>query len=203
MRAALFTDDRTLIEACIKKDAKAWNSLIDKYSGLADIAIAGRLKKYGFTLPRQDIEDIRQDVFAAIWRLDKLKSITNIDDISYWIAMVSGNAAINYIRKNDTMERLKTVSIHEKIWEDKEFADYLPSKSMKADEEVSEAETAKIIDSAIRKLPSREKLIIKLHLIHDKKYDDIADMLGLPKGTVSSYVRRAKKKLKTALKELF
>jgi RNA polymerase sigma-70 factor (ECF subfamily) len=194
------TDDRALIGACIDRDLEAWNLLIGKYSRLVDISIAGRLKKYGFVLPQEDVEDIRQDVFTMIWHEDKLKNIANADDISYWIAIVSGNMAIDYIRKNGIRENLKTIPIHEKLQE-KEFADIIPAKTTKSDDELYRKEISERIDKAIRDLPSREKLIIKLYLIHDKKYDAIADMLDLPKGTVSSYIKRAKEKLKKQLKD--
>lgn len=194
-------NDRYLVASCLKKDLKAWSSLISKYSRLVYVSIENRLKKYGVTLPSHDIEDIRQDVFTTIWREDKLKSIVNTDDISYWVAIVSGNTAINYIRKSHTKEFLKTVSINEKFQE-KEFADIIPSKTIKTDNDTAEEEIADRIDKAIKKLPSREKLIIKLHLIHNKKYHDIADMLDLPKGTISSCIKRAKEKLRMQLKEL-
>ncbi|MDP3790749.1 MAG: sigma-70 family RNA polymerase sigma factor [Candidatus Omnitrophota bacterium] len=195
-------DDRYIVEACVKKDLKAWSCLISKYSKLVYISIDNRLKKYGTSLPTNEIEDIRQDIFTSIWHEEKLKNIVNTGDISCWIAIVSGNAAINYIRKSDTKERLQAISIHEKCQDEKEFADLIPSKDMKPEHDNVETELAQRIDRAIKALPSREKIIIKLHLIHDKKYHDIADMLNMPKGTVSNYIKRAKEKLKVSLKDL-
>lgn len=195
-------NDRRLVEACIQKDLRAWSSLISKYSRLVYISIDNRLKKYGFTLPSDEIKDISQDIFTMIWRDEKLKNIINTDDISYWIAMVSGNAAISYIRRNENRERIKTVSIHEKFQDKKEFTDIIPSRSIRPDDDTEETETAGRIDGAIKKLSSREKIMIKLHLIHNKKYGDIARMLDLPKGTVSSCIKRAKEKLKNHLKDL-
>jgi predicted transcriptional regulator len=43
--------------------------------------------------------------------------------------------------------------------------------------------------------------MIELHLTHDKRYDEIADLLGVPQGTVSSYIKRARERLKTAIKD--
>jgi len=177
----------------------AWSALVNKYSALVYTAADTRLKKHGFTLPKEDIEDICQDIFASIWRENKLNSVANTNNISYWIAMVSGNMAIDHVRNSKTRERLRSWSIHEKF-DEKEFSDIIPSKIIRPDNDTKEVETAKKIDKAIRNLPPREKLIIKLHLIHGKKYDQIADMLNLPRGTVSSYIKRAKQRLKAALK---
>ena len=194
-------NDRKLVEACIKRDLKAWTLLIDKYSRLVDIAAVVRLKKYGFTLPKEDIEDIRQDVFAAIWSGNKLKSIVNLDDISHWLAVVSGNTAIDRVRNCKNREYLKAVPIHEKFKE-RYLVDLLPSKALRAEDDTAEIELAGRIDRSIDSLPSREKVVIKLHLIHGKKHDEIAEMLGLPGGTVCSYIKRAKDRLRIALKDL-
>ena len=58
------------------------------------------------------------------------------------------------------------------------------------------------IEKAIEELPAKEKLMIQLHLFHDKKYREIADMLDIPTGTVSSYIKRSKAYLKKSLKNL-
>jgi len=193
-------DDRTLVEACINKNLDSWSLLISKYSGLVNIAADCRLKKYGFTLPKEDIEDLRQNVFTAIWQEGKLKNVAHLDNISHWIAMVAGNMAINYVRKSSNRDALKAVPIDGKF-KGKDLAGLLPSRPLRAEDDTSEAELGRKIDSAIRRLPCREKLIIKLHLFHGKKYEDIAEILNLPNGTVSSYVKRAKEKLKVALKD--
>lgn len=202
METAYPKDESGLIEACIRKDLKAWSLLVARYSRLVDLAAAGRLKKYGFILPKEDIEDIRQDVFASIWSGDKLKSASNPADISNWLAVVAGNMAINRIRSRKKREPLRTIPIYKKFKE-KFLAEILPSKALRAEDDAAETELARRIDGAIDGLPAaREKLIIKLHLIHGKKHAEIIEMLGLPKGTVCSSIKRAKDKLKIALEDL-
>ena len=200
MRGTRPMDDRKLVEACIKKDLKSWSLLIAKYSRLVEIAAANRLKKYGFTLPKEDIEDIRQDVFTAIWSKDKLKSVADLNDISHWIAIVSGNMAMDRLRGSKNRELLDTIPIHEKFKEGY-LADVLLSKKLRTEDDKAEKQLAKKIDAAMATLPCRERLIIELHLIHGKKYYEIVELLEMPYGTVSSYIKRAKERLRTKLKE--
>jgi RNA polymerase sigma-70 factor (ECF subfamily) len=193
-------NDRYLIEACLKKDLVAWSALIKKYSGLIYVSIENRLKKYGIHTSSQDIEDIRQNIFSDIWKNDKLSHITNRDDISYWIAILSGNAAVEHFRSPDARRSRNTVPLYHKI-NNKELNEILLSGIPGPNDELARAETQERIELAIESLPGREKIMIKLHLIHDKKYHEIAEFLGVPKGTVSSYIKRAKEKLKESLKD--
>ena len=176
-------DDSALIERCISKDLIAWDTFVSKYASLIRDAAYNRARKYGVSLPHHDIEDIMQNVLTAIWKGDKLSTIKNRKDISCWLAIVSGNAAGQYLSNRDDAEPLSE--------EDAVYAATPPDE-----EALSE------IEKAIEKLPPREKLIIQLNLFYGKKYHEIADMLNIPKGTVSSYIRRSKWRLKKKLKNL-
>lgn len=193
-------NDSHLVEACIRKDISAWSQLVKKYSRLIYISIENRLKKYNLSASRHDIEDIRQDVFADIWKNNKLESVVNRNDISYWLAILSGNAAVGHFRIASDRQARNTISLSQKL-DDRELHEILPSGALSQNDELARAETQTLIDKAIRSLPKKEKLMIKLHLIHDKKYREIAGMLGLPEGTVSSYIKRAKGKLRKKLQQ--
>lgn len=200
MEKGRFEDDLSIFEGCIKRDTAAWAVFVKKYSNLVQIAIDNRLKKYGFTLPCHDIEDIRQDVFVSIWQEGKLDSIQNFRSISYWLAIVSGNAALEYMRKRRRIEPHKSISIFDRMDEDV-MADLVPSSASSPSEELIRGEAAEKIEREIEKLPSKEKLVIKLNILYGKKYNEIADILNIPGGTVSNYIKRAKEKLKDELKE--
>ena len=192
-------NDRYLIEACLQKNIEAWSSLVKKYSGLVNTAIENRLKKYNIPVSRHDVEDIRQNIFSDIWKNNKLESIINRDDISYWIAILSGNAAIEYFRTSSVRQAQKMISLSQKL-DEIELHELLPSGASDPKDELARAEIEAKVDEAIETLPEKEKIVIKLHLIYDKKYHEIAEILGLPKGTVSSYIKRAKEKLREDLK---
>lgn len=192
-------NDRYLIEACLNKDITSWARLVKKYSGLIYVSIENRLKKYGIPASAQDIEDIRQNIFSDIWKGNKLLQVTNRDDISYWIAILSGNAAVGYFRSKEARQLQNTVPLSHRINERK-MSEILSSDSLGPNDELARAEKEAKTDLAIESLPAREKIMIKLHLIHDKKYHEIAELLSVPKGTVSNYIKRAKEKLKKKLK---
>lgn len=192
-------DDTALIEACIKKDAGAWSALVKKYSPLIKISIEIRLKKYGFSVPSHEIEDIRQDILADIWENNKLGSVLNRSDISYWLAILSGNAAISHYRVKNKRQAEKNMSISDKIGE-KELSEFLASDNINSRDEMARAEMEVKMDEMIESLPEKERLMVKLYAIHNRKYADIADIMCVPVGTVSNYINRAREKIKKAFK---
>lgn len=194
-------NDRYLVEACIKRDLMAWNAFIKKYSRLVSVSIQNRAKKYGFNLSSQDIEDIRQNAFTSIWKDNKLAGVVNRGDVSYWLSIVSGNEAMLHLRNKETRQMQDSISLLDKI-NGKELSEIIPSDNIDPHDEAVKNELSGKIDEGMALLSAKEKLIIKLNLIHGKKYHEIADMLDIPKGTVSNYIKRGKEKLKEILKNM-
>lgn len=193
--------DCDLVKACIAKDLRAWSMLVEKYSRLVYAAIENRLKKYSIKIPSQDIEDIRQEIFTMIWREDKLKSIKNTDNIAYWIAIVAGNTAMAHMRKPETINFRNSLTIDDAD-DDNIVCALSDASAALPDEFAKNKETQDRIDRALDSLPSKEKLVMKLLLFHNKKHREIAEILSVPESTVSSHAKRAKEKMRRWLKDI-
>ena len=177
-------DDTYIIEACISDDPDAWSLLVRKYSMLIYASISNRLRRYNFKSSCQDIEDIRQDILMSLWEKRKLERIRNRQNISRWLSIVSGNAAIEYIRSKRFKETRVDVPLYD-ICSDK------PSPS---DDLMREDISKKMID-VIEMLPMREKTMISLSVYYDKKYSEIAETMNIPMGTVASCLKRTRERL--------
>lgn len=193
-------NDIELVERCIRKDLVAWAQLVKKYSALIHVAIVNRLKAHGLVLAHQDIEDIRQNVLSLLWEGDKLQGVRNRASIAYWLAIVSGNEAMQYAKKRRLSLPGQPASIFDKAEPDK-LAEVVPANTLKPSDSLIRDELSKRVEEILETLPEKERLVIKFDLFHDKKHYEIADILGLPPGTVSSYIKRAKEKLRTGLKD--
>ena len=192
--------DRELIEACIQRDMTAWAVFVKKYSRLIDIAIRHRLRSHNIKLSAHDLDDIRQNILALLWKDHKLESVRGRDKINYWLAMVSGNMAIEYVRHRLRRGAAETVSLFEKVGEE-EFCDFVEAPLFQIEDEDARDELAGRVEAALESLPAKERMIFKLNLFHNKKYSEIAELLRLPPGTVSSYIKRAKERLRSELKD--
>ena len=192
-------DDTTLVEACIGRDTAAWAHLVKKYSSLISGSIVNCLKKYGFNPLCEETEDIRQNILAIIWEGAKLEGVRNRRSIAHWLSIISQNVTIEYMRKKLGKETLKLVPIFDVI--DPQSLDLVySSNSGDCDGQINK-ELSEKITSSIESLPPRERLIIKMNLLNEMKYYEISEMLNIPKGTVSSYIKRAKEKLRDDLKD--
>lgn len=62
------------------------------------------------------------------------------------------------------------------------------------------AEEAQIVRAAVSKLPDAQRLALTLHYFEDQRYEDIAEIMGVPLNTVKSHIRRGKERLAVLLR---
>ena len=98
MDRGCFEDDALLIRSCIERDSPAWDFFVKKYSGHILTSIGYRLRKYGINLNAEDLREILQNTLSILWEGGKFAEIRNPASIKYWLAIVSGNAAVQYMR---------------------------------------------------------------------------------------------------------
>jgi len=61
-------------------------------------------------------------------------------------------------------------------------------------------EEAHAFRAAVAKLPDAQRLALTLHYFEDLRYEDIADVMGVPLNTVKSHIRRGKERLASLLR---
>ena len=65
---------------------------------------------------------------------------------------------------------------------------------------VERAEEARIVRAAVVALPDAQRLALTLHYFEDLRYEDIAEVMGVPLNTVKSHIRRGKERLAVLLR---
>jgi RNA polymerase sigma-70 factor (ECF subfamily) len=65
---------------------------------------------------------------------------------------------------------------------------------------VERVEQARAVRQAIERLPDAQRLALTLHYFEDMRYEDIADVMGVPLNTVKSHIRRGKERLAVLLR---
>ena len=177
-----------LIDKCVSKDALAWAEFITRYSGLITFAINKTFYQYPYLAGsrEEDIKDIRQEIFSSLWTGDKLEEVKQRDSIDYWLAVIARNAALNHARPRR----------NEFLVGEESYFDSL-KKEERAPEEPQEKDDLKAeIKAMYKTLSTREKLVFKLHFRKKCSQNDIAGIMRVPVGTVSSIISRMRKKIK-------
>jgi RNA polymerase sigma-70 factor, ECF subfamily len=126
-------------------------------------------------------EDVSQDVFLRIWRA--LPGFAGQSSLSTWIYAISRNACLSELRK-----RRPQVSI------DDDADGYRPEIAGLAVSDADDTATVSVTQM-LEQLPERYRQAVTLFYMEDKSYEQTAESLGMPLGTVKALLHRARKKL--------
>lgn len=197
--------DQELIESCIRKDKRAWDIFVERYSKLVLWAVRDRLTRFRYNFDNGDVEDIHQEVFVSLWAANKLAQIKDKSKIARWITMVAGNAAIDYFKRMKRQLPPNAVSIFEEVissekGEGKTLAELLPAQTTNPSREFHLSELREMLEAALGSLEPKQKMVVKLNLLRGMKQREVAQVLKLPINTVSSIVARTKEELREKLK---
>ena len=140
--------------------------------------------------------DLTQEVFIRVY--GSLARYRSEYKFSTWIYRIAHNAAIDHLRRcdNSRTEDLKLESEGGQTYE-KPLASGAPSPEQESEREERRAE----IEGVVLNLPPAYRELIVLRHAHDLSYDEIAEVTGLPLGTVKNRIFRAREAMRTLLVE--
>ena len=178
----MWINQNNFLEKLRKKDEKALNYVIDKYS---NVVIGVVRKVLACTKDEGLIEECIYDVFISVWNnIDKFKGDT--DSFKNWIAGVSRYRAIDYYRKEK--KRLIEIEFSNEIGKKENVESILDEIVSK--EEIKELKDT--IDSYSE--PDRSIIIMKVFLGY--KTSRIAESLNMTNSNVDTRFSRVRKKLR-------
>ncbi len=127
-------------------------------------------------------EDAAQDSFLRIWKA--LPGYSGQASLSTWIYTIARNTSLTHLKR-----RRPTVSL-----DDPDAAGALELLP-----EFHTHDAAGGVESdamlLLEQLPEKYRRVITLFYLEQKSYEEVADMLGLPMGTVKTFIHRARKEL--------
>lgn len=145
---------------------------------------------------KENIEDCVQEVFMRLWKSRKnyvptAKFTTFLFEIAknYWLNEV------DKIKRRPHLYSIHSPSDKDETWHDPPSADPLPPTSLQQQELQSQ------IQDAIASLKEKHRTVFVLSEIQGLKYQEIADILHIPIGTVKSRMVLAEKKLRAKLQK--
>jgi len=183
-------EDDELVENATGGDEKAYKKLVEKYERALYFHILKMIKD------KKQVDDLVQETFVKAF--DNLNSYNTNYAFSTWLYRIATNHTIDYLRK----KKLQTLSIDDPVkTRDGEMQIQLPDKSAGTDRNIIRKQRQKIVQKAIGDLPEKYKSVIELRHMEEKSYQEIADVLDLPLGTVKAHIFRARELLYKALKD--
>ncbi|MBL7129079.1 MAG: sigma-70 family RNA polymerase sigma factor [Ignavibacteria bacterium] len=183
--------DEQLIFKFQEEDIEAFNEIVFRYKD----KLVNFLFRY--TGNRDDSEDLAQDTFLKLYRSKHL--YREIAKFSTWFYTIAINIAKTNLRKKS---RKKAISLSSFDTEnEKDFE--LTANVLGPDESANASTESYYIQKAIDSLDENFREVIVLRDIQDFEYEEIAQITGLPLGTVKSRINRGREKLKVMLSEIY
>jgi len=140
--------------------------------------------------------DQTQEVFIRIY--NSLERYRPEFKFSTWIYRIAHNAAIDHLRRSDSSH---TEDLEVACEGGQTFQKPLTSKAPTPEQESERSERRAEIEEVIRQLPPAYRELIVLRHAHDFSYDEIAEVTGLPLGTVKNRIFRAREAMRAQLVE--
>ncbi|MCA1633735.1 MAG: sigma-70 family RNA polymerase sigma factor [Acidobacteria bacterium] len=140
--------------------------------------------------------DQTQEVFIRIY--NSLERYRPEFKFSTWIYRIAHNAAIDHLRRSDSS---RTEDLEVAGEGGQTFQKPLASNAPTPEQESERGERRAEIEEVIRHLPPAYRELIVLRHAHDFSYDEIAEVTGLPLGTVKNRIFRAREAMRAQLVE--
>jgi RNA polymerase sigma-70 factor (ECF subfamily) len=169
--------DNELVAASLSGDASAFGLLVVRYRRLA-IGVAYRMCGDAALA-----EDIAQDTFVRVW--DRLHTYRPQGSFRGWMCRIATNLTIDALRRQRPTVDVEKVS--------------LEATSGRPEANALRDERAHAVRSAIAGLPEQTRAALVLREYEGLSYQEIADVLDVPIGTVKSRLNDARRRLRVAL----
>ena len=181
-------DDHWVVLA-VKGYEKAYSDLTQKYQKPLYFHVRKMIRNPDFA------EDLVQDIFLKAFK--SLKNYKNDYAFSTWLYRIATNHTIDYLRKI----KLETLSIHADDSDDTHATIQLADGDSFTDEPMIRLERKNKVHEAIDQLPEKYREVILKRHIEEKSYQEIAEEMYIPLGTVKAHIFRARELLYKYMKD--
>jgi RNA polymerase sigma-70 factor (ECF subfamily) len=188
--------DKELADLSRRGDERAARELVERFQRPV-FSIVHRMVR-----DRELAEDLAQEAFV--------RTFNNLDryDPSYkfssWLFKIAYNLTVDHLRRRE----LKTISIHgapDAVTADQQEATSvtLESEEEAPDDRLESLELAGELERAIATLRDDYRTAILLRHVEGRAYEEIAEIMDIPLGTVKTYIFRARRQLRDELSDVY
>jgi RNA polymerase sigma-70 factor (ECF subfamily) len=180
------TDDRDLIRRCLAREERAYRELVRTYQG-AVVNLAWRI-----TGSAEDAAEVAQETFIRV-----LRSLSSYDPdrpFRTWLFKIASNLSLDAIRRR----KRRPISLEELSGEEGPVVE--PADPGPGPDEGLRIDRADArFDALVREMPEHYQAILFLRYKEELSYDEIAETLSMPLGTVKVRLHRAHEILRRKL----
>ena len=176
--------EQALIDRCRSGSDAAFGELVDRYKKLVYGVIVRTVTD------RSRADDLAQEVFLRVHR--GLPSFRGESSLSTWLFRITRNVCAELRDARQFEQSLDALD-----------ADHLPRfVPGTPDRAFADMELRDRLDKALAQLSPAARFLIAAHYLGGQKYEELAQALEMPLGTVKTHLHRAKRRLRELLLEM-
>jgi RNA polymerase sigma-70 factor (ECF subfamily) len=183
---ALTLLDQSLVQRCLDHKPGAWSDFVDRFLGLIYHVIQHTSYLRSASLRPEDAEDVAADVLLQIIANDYavLRQFRGESSLASYLTVVARRAC--------THELIKRSAQHEVQAADG-AADHQKHHGHQAEIGIESLEE---VQKLLRKLPSRERDVVRLSYLEGRSYEEISTELNIPVNSIGPILSRARNRLR-------
>lgn len=179
---ALTTADKSLLQRCLDHESGAWNDFVDRFLGMIYHVVHYTAYLRSVSLTPEDVEDVAAEVLVQIVANDYavLRLFRSRSSLATYLTVVARRICARELarRAHSREQQAPQTEPAEKRTE---------SASLDNLEEVQKL---------LKRLPSREREVVRLYYLEGRSYEEISSELEIPVNTIGPVLARAKKRLR-------
>lgn len=174
--------DYNLVQRALKNDQLAYGELLDRYRESIYYMVFKMVKD------REDAEDLTIEAFGKAFK--RLDQYTPNFAFSTWFFKIATNNCIDFIRK----KRMQTYSLDDKLKDNEggEMQVDIKDYKLNPEEEFIKEQKKNTMRNVVDKLKPRYRRLVELRYFEEYSYEEIAEEMQLPIGTVKAQLFRAR-----------
>jgi len=180
--------DFVLVQQATKGDQKAFAELMGRYRDAIYFMLIKMVNN------SSDAEDLTIEAFGKAFK--NIQQYTPNYAFSTWLFKIATNNCIDFIRKKKTL----TISLDQNDDDPDKASTDIQASILDPEEEMIKAQKQKMLREIVSKLKPRYRKLIELRYFNELSYEEIAEELELPIGTVKAQLFRARELLFNILK---
>ena len=183
----LTAGDRDLIRRCLHHEPGAWNDFVDRFLGLVYHVVQHTADMRSFPLSPEDKEDVAAQVLLRIVENDyaALRQFRGKSSLASYLTVIARRTCVNELT-NRLQSKEAAKPHHEPM------ADTLAIAKPKQ----GGLETLEEVGKLLKKLPNRERAVVRLFYLEGRTYEEISAELSIPVNSIGAILARARKKLR-------
>jgi RNA polymerase sigma-70 factor, ECF subfamily len=173
--------DRTLLQRCLQHHKGAWNDFVDRYLGLIYHVIHFTAHQRSAPLQPEDVEDLASEVLVQIVanNYQVLHQFRGQSSFSAYLTVIARRICVQELSRRATQAEAQARRPREVVERPK----------------TGGIETLEQVQGMLRRLPAKERQVVRMFYLEGRKYEEISTALNIPVNTIGPILSRARKKL--------